>query len=74
MKENNYPWLNVGGNKGNLDYLEYFNIYEMGNPAMFIMDNKDHRIILNKRIDMSNIPQFLEEYEKIEELKKKREN
>ena len=64
VKENNYPWLNVGGNKGNLDYLEYFNI--MSNPAMFIMDNKDHRIILNKRIEMSNIPKFLEEYEKIE--------
>ena len=71
VKENNYPWLQVGGNKGNLDYLEYFNIYEMGNPAMFIMDNKDHRIILNKRIEMSNIPQFLEEYEKIEEYKRK---
>ncbi|MBQ6155640.1 MAG: DUF5106 domain-containing protein [Bacteroidales bacterium] len=63
VKENNYPWLNVGGNKGNLDYLEYFNI--TSNPAMFIMDNKDHRIILNKRIEMSNIPQFLEEYESL---------
>lgn len=73
VKENNYPWIQVGGNKGNLDYLEYFNIYEMGNPAMFIMDNKDHRIILNKRIEMSSIPQFLEEYEKIEEAKRKKE-
>ena len=63
VKENNYPWLNVGGNKGNLDYLEYFNI--MSNPTMFIMENGDHRIILNKRIGMSSIPQFLEEYEKI---------
>jgi hypothetical protein len=44
----------------------------MGNPAMFIM-NKDHVIILNKRIEMSSIPQFLEEYERIEELKRKRE-
>ena len=70
VKENNYPWMQVGGNKGNLDYLEYFNIYEMGNPAMFIMDNKDHRIILNKRIDMFSLPQFLEEYERIEEYKR----
>lgn len=68
VKENNYPWLNVGGNKGNLDYLEYFNI--MSNPAMFIMDNRDHSIILNKRIEMSNIPQFLEEYEKMKEKKR----
>ena len=71
VKENDYPWLQVGGNKGNLDYLEYFNIYEMGNPAMFIL-NKRHEIILNKRIDMNNIPQFLEEYEKIEEAKRNR--
>lgn len=72
VRENKYPWLQVGGNKGNLDYLEYFNIYEMGNPAMFIL-NKDHVIILNKRIEMSNIPQFLEEYERIEEAKRNRE-
>jgi hypothetical protein len=74
VKENNYPWIQVGGNKGNLDYLEYFNIYEMGNPAMFIMDNSNHKIILNKRIEMSNIPQFLEEYEKIEEYKRNNTN
>jgi len=63
VKENNYPWLNVGGNQGNLDYLEYFNI--TSNPTMFIMENRNHRIILNKRIEMSSIPQFLEEYERI---------
>lgn len=71
VKENNYPWINVGGNKGNLDYLEYFNIYESGNPTMFII-NARHEIILNKRIDMFNIPQFLEEYEKIEAKKAER--
>jgi hypothetical protein len=69
VKENNYPWINVGGNKGNLDYLDYFGIYETGNPAMFIMDNRDHKIILNKRIDMFSLPQFFEEYEKMEQRK-----
>lgn len=73
VKENNYPWIQVGGNKGNMDYLEYFNIYEMGNPAMFILNSR-HEIILNKRIDMHNIPQFLEEYEKMEEAKRKNNN
>ena len=52
-----------------MDYLDYFGIYETGNPAMYVMDNKDHRIILNKRIDMFNLPQFFEEYEKIEQRK-----
>ncbi|MBO7089196.1 MAG: DUF5106 domain-containing protein [Lentisphaeria bacterium] len=69
VKENNYPWMQVGGNKGNLDYLEYFNIYEMDNPAMFILNNR-HEIILNKRIDRHSLPQVLVEDDKIEEMKK----
>lgn len=72
VKENAYPWIQVGGNKGNIDYLDYFNIYEMGNPAMFVLNSR-HEIILNKRIDMYNLPQFLEEYEKIEEFKNKQQ-
>lgn len=63
VKENNYPWINVGGNKGNVDYLELFNIYETGNPAMFIINSK-HEIILNRRIEMNSIPEFLRQYEK----------
>ncbi len=55
----------MGGNKGNVDYLEAYNIYESGNPAMFIIDNWDeHRIILNKRIEINTIPEFLQQYEK----------
>ncbi len=71
VKENNYPWTQVGGNKGNLDYLDYFGIYEIGNPAMYIINDK-HEIILNRRIEMKNIPQFLEEYEKMEKKKAER--
>lgn len=63
VKEHNYPWINVGGNKGNIDYLEAFNIYESGNPSMFIMNEK-HEIILNRRIEMTTIPEFLRQYEK----------
>ncbi|MCR4964338.1 MAG: DUF5106 domain-containing protein [Bacteroidales bacterium] len=69
VKENNYPWTNVGGNKGNMDYLEYFGIYETGNPAMFVVNNRTHEIILNKRIDMFMLPQFFEEYERIQQRK-----
>lgn len=69
VKENNYPWTNVGGNKGNIDYLDHFGIYETGNPAMFVIDNSTHEIILNKRIDMNNLPTFLEEYEKVKAKK-----
>lgn len=63
VKENNYPWINVGGNKANVDYLDAYNIYESGNPAMFILNEK-REIILNRRIEMSTIPDFLDQYEK----------
>lgn len=72
VREKNYPWINVGGHKANVDFLEAYNIYESGNPAMFIIDNKDKKIILNKRIEMSAIPEFLEQYEKIQALKRER--
>jgi peroxiredoxin len=68
VKENNYPWINVGGNKGNVDYLEAYNIYESGNPAMFIL-NERREIILNRRIEMDTIPEFLRQYEKRQALK-----
>ncbi|MEG1556639.1 MAG: DUF5106 domain-containing protein, partial [Bacteroidales bacterium] len=73
VKDQNYPWLNVGGNKANVDYLETYNIYESGNPTMFILNEK-REIILNKRIDMFSIPEFLQQYEKIEANKRAREN
>jgi hypothetical protein len=37
---------------------------------MFIMDNKTKKIILNKRIEMNNIPQFLQQYERMQKLKR----
>ena len=39
---------------------------------MFIFDNKTRKIILNKRIEMSAIPIFLEQHEKIEKMKQER--
>ena len=71
VKEEGHPWLVVGGNKGNIDYLEAYNTYETGNPTMFIL-NKKRDIICNKRIPIDMIPSFLEQYEKIEANKQKR--
>ena len=68
VRENKHPWIQVGGNKGNIDYLDYFGIYDTGNPAMFVLNSR-HEIILNKRIDMHSLPKFLEEYERIEKRK-----
>lgn len=62
VRDNQFKWLNVGGHVGNIDYLEAYNIYETGNPTMFILDEK-RNIILNRRIDAENIPFFLEQHE-----------
>jgi len=69
VKDQNYPWINVGGNKANVDYLDLFNIYESGNPAMFILDENNY-IILNKRIEMNTIQGFIEQHEKMMAYKK----
>lgn len=62
VRDNQFKWLNVGGHTGNINYLEAYNIYETGNPTMFILDEK-RNIILNKRIDANTIPFFLEQHE-----------
>lgn len=71
VKEEGHPWLVVGGNKGNIDYLEAYNTYETGNPTMFILNPK-RDIICNKRIPINMLPTFLEQYERIEQNKLKR--
>ena len=72
VKDNHYPWIVVGGNVANVDYLSVYNIHETGNPSMFILNEK-REIILNKRIEISKIPEFLQQYEKIQELKAQRQ-
>ncbi len=71
VKEEGHPWIVVGGNKGNIDYLDAYNTYETGNPSMFIL-NRKRDIICNKRIPINMIPTFIEQYEKIEANKLKK--
>lgn len=66
VKDKQLPWTNVGGNKANVDYLSVYNIYESGNPAMFIV-NKKHEIILNRAVEIKAIPEFLHQYENIQQ-------
>ncbi|MDR1757817.1 MAG: DUF5106 domain-containing protein [Bacteroidales bacterium] len=70
LKDHGYRWINVGGNTANIDYLDVYNIHETGNPAMFILDEK-REFILNKRIDIDKIVEFIEQHEKIKALKLK---
>ena len=72
IKENDFKWINVGGHKANVDFLDVYNIHETGNPSMFILD-ENRVIILNRRIDVDMIPEFLQQHEKIQESKKKKQ-
>lgn len=67
VKDNQLPWINVGGNTATLDYIKFFGI--IANPSLFIL-NKEREFILNKNIDVNNIPVFLEEYERLKEKEK----
>lgn len=64
LKDKKVKWVNVGGMKANIDYMHAYNIYESGTPSMFIFDNETKKIILNRRIDMNNVSEFLNQYEK----------
>ena len=66
-----FTWINVGGNKGNMDWKKEYHI--ASNPQFYII-NQDKTIILNKNITKSMIPKFLEEYEKMEAEKLKLKN
>lgn len=66
IKENKLPFICVGGNTANIDFREVYNV--LGTPAMFILD-KNHKIILNKRIDIEQIPELLQQYEAIQKRK-----
>jgi len=61
VHEQQFKWINVGGNTANIDYREELNI--ISNPSFFILD-ENRVIILNKRIEMEMIPFFLEQHEK----------
>ncbi|MDR2980570.1 MAG: DUF5106 domain-containing protein [Bacteroidales bacterium] len=72
VRENKFNWINVGGHTANINYLDVYNIIETGNPTLFILD-ENRNIILNKRINVDDIPQFLEQHENIKlQLGKKR--
>jgi hypothetical protein len=69
--DNGFSWINVGGEKGSVDWKEAYHIQT--NPQ-FYMINQDKIIILNKDISKDMIPVFLKEYEKIEADKARLKN
>ncbi len=68
VRDQKFPWINVGGNTANIDYKMAYNI--KSNPTFYIL-NENREIIMNKRIDMNMIPLFLEQYEKMKIEKQK---
>lgn len=56
VREKKYPWINVGGNQANINYVDAFNV--LGNPWMVIIDS-DKNIVLNKRVEIEKIPEYI---------------
>ena len=71
IQKHDFTWINVGGNKGNIDWTKEYRIVK--NPQFYII-NQDKIIILNKDISKSMIPIFLEGYEKTEAEKARLKN
>ena len=71
IQKHGFTWINVGGNKGNIDWKKEYHIAK--NPQFYII-NQDKIIILNRDISKSMIPQFLEGYEKAEAEKTRLKN
>ncbi|MDR1346132.1 MAG: DUF5106 domain-containing protein [Bacteroidales bacterium] len=64
VKEHNYKWTQVGGNVANYDYLTHFDLN--GYPGMFIMD-KEHKLIANRRIEIAAIPEYIQQWERMQQ-------
>ena len=71
IQKHGFTWINVGGNKGNMDWKKEYHIAK--NPQFYII-NQDKIIILNRDIPKNMIPIFLEGYEKQEAEKAKLKN
>ena len=69
--ENGYTWINVGGTMGNVNWKEAYHI--TSNPQFYII-NQDKIIIMNRNISKDMIPQFLEDYERMETEKARIKN
>ncbi len=61
VREHQLPFVNVGGTNVNIDYQEAYNVH--GAPSMIIL-NEQRDIIMNKPIPVSEIHNFLDDYER----------
>ncbi|MDY5969630.1 MAG: DUF5106 domain-containing protein [Bacteroidales bacterium] len=60
VRDNQLPWVNVGGTNVNVDYQSVYNVH--GAPTMIIL-NERRDIIMNKTLPISQLMDFLDKYE-----------
>lgn len=61
IRDNNLDWINVGGEKANIDYAMVFDI--LATPCLYIIDDKKR--IIAKNIPVENIKDIILHYEEI---------
>ena len=65
IRDNNLDWINVGGEKANIDYAMVFDI--MATPAIYVFDDKMR--IIAKNIPVENILEVIRRYEELFKVK-----
>lgn len=66
IREHKLDWINVGGEKANLDYVMTFDI--MATPVIYVFDDKKR--IIAKNIPIENLKELFERYDNIFKSKK----
>lgn len=68
VRDNQLPWVNVGGTNVNVDYQSVYNVH--GAPTMIILNEK-RDIIMNKTLPASQLMEFLNKYEERQKTEQK---
>lgn len=66
LVQNKLDWINVGGEKANIDYTMVFDI--MATPVIYVFDS--NRRIIAKNIPVENLPELFETYKHVFNIKR----
>lgn len=66
VRDNQLDWINVGGEKANIDYTMVFDI--VATPVIYVFD--DQKRIIAKNIPIENLKELFERYDRIFNQKK----
>ena len=60
VNDHNLPWVNVGGNVANIDFVQVYDVHST--PQIYVLD-KQKKIIV-KKISVDELENFMRRYDK----------